>query len=126
MVTNYNRPEPPEQDVQNVRTRRLEIPVHPPDRELLREVADIVKGMAFQLDFWSRLTDRSEREMQIMIEDQINRANNEIRLRAEMRGIKWRTGRPTNKEMKAMGIPIPETVKTGPIDMTQHIGKLRR
>ena len=126
MVTNYNRPELPEEDVEDVRTRRVEIPVSPPDRVLLREVSDIMKGLATDMDFWSRLTDRSEHEMRVMIEDRINRANNEIRRRAELRGIKWRTGRPTTKEMKAMGMVSQEIERTEPINLTQHIEEQRR
>ncbi len=126
MVMNYNRPPPPDAPVENVRTRRVEIPVSPPDRVLLREVSDIMKGLATDMDFWSRLTDRSEHEMRVMIEDRINRANNEIRRRAEMRGIKWRTGRPTLKEMKELTGGSWETDPSEPINLSQHIEKQRR
>ena len=48
MVMNY-RPPPPEEDVVNVRTRRLEIPVCE-HRQLMRDVADIVKGLGNDMD----------------------------------------------------------------------------
>lgn len=126
MVTNYNRPPPPEEDVEDVKTLRLEIPVSPPDRQLMREIADILKGMGTWLDFHSRLTDRSDREMQLNIVDCIRQANNKIRREAGLRGIRWRTGRPTNKEMKALGMPVPETKETKPINLTQYIDEQRR
>ena len=123
MVINY-RPPPPEEDVVNVRTRRLQIPVCE-NRQLMRDVAEIVKGLGNDMDVWSRLLDRTEEEMETMIEKKIKRANEDIRAESERHGIKWRTGRPTNVEMRRMGMPVPRTVETEPINLTQHIEKLR-
>ena len=124
MVMNY-RPPPPEEDAVNVRTRRLEIPVCE-HRQLMRDVADIVKGLGNDMDVWSRLLDRSEEEMETMIEKKIKRANEDIRDQSNLHGIKWRSGRPTNAEMRRMGMPVPRTAETEPINLTQHIEKQRR
>ena len=122
MVMNY-RPPPPEEDV-DVRTRRLEIPVCE-HRQLMREVAGIVKGLGNDMDVWSRLLDRTEEEMETMIQKKIKRANEDIRDEAKKLGIKWRSGRPTNAEMRRMGMPVRPTAETEPINLSQYIEKQR-
>ncbi len=125
MVKNYTPPPPEAEEEPQFHTRRLEIVICE-DRRLMYQQAQIIKGLGSDLEVWSRLLDRSEREMRMNSEDKVDHAIKSIRTEAELHGISWRRGRPTNKEMKAMGMPVPESVKTGPIDMTQYIGKQRR
>ncbi len=125
MVTNYNRPEPREQDAENVRTRRLEIPVCQ-NRQLMRDVADIIKGLGNDIDVWSRLLDRDEEEMEWAIEKKIKHANEFIRAQSAKHAIKWRRGRPTNAEMSRMGMNSPQTEGTAAINLTQYMEKQRQ
>jgi len=124
MVMNY-RPPPPEEEVVEFHTRRLEIVICE-DRRLMRRQAEIIKGLGNDLDVWSRLLDRDEREMRMNSEDMVDNAIKSIRTESKLCGISWRRGRPTNKEMKEMGMPVPESDKTEPINLTQYLEKRRR
>jgi hypothetical protein len=95
-----------------IKTRRIEIPVSPPDRILMREIADIIRGLGFRLDFWSRSRDHDEDDMEAMVDHWVDRANRDIRKAAALRDIKWRQGRPTQKEHQQWAIDAGWTGST--------------
>ena len=126
MVINYRPPPPlPEEEEVEFHTRRLEIVICE-DRRLMYQQSQIIKGLGNDLEIWSRLLDRSEREMRMNSEDKVDNAIKSIRTESALHGVSWRRGRPTNKEMKALGMPVPESRKTEPINLSQYMGKQKR
>ena len=121
MVMNYDPKTPVDPEPQPIKCRRIDIPLDPFDSFLVREVADILSGAASRMEFWSRMTDRDDREKRIMIADIIDGMNSEIRKRGEIRGYYWRQGRPKAGEVMRSGGAEPETAE---IDPAQDLPRL--
>ncbi len=100
MVMDYTpKPgQPPE--LQPAKCRRIEIPVEPYDELLMRDLAEVLRALAYKLEFWAKL-DRDTREKRIMSIAEIDHLNSQIRHLSETKGYRWRAGRPTNKELKS-------------------------
>ncbi len=91
--TSQEEPEP-----QAMKCKRVDIPLVPYDNIFMREVAEHLRALAFQLDFWAKI-DREERECRIMSKAEIDRCNSLIRIDGEKRGYYWRSGRPKAAEL---------------------------
>ena len=77
--------------------KRITIPMG--DRLVLRQVADLLRGLANTMDHWSRLPvteDMTERLMMMSVSSDIDRTNLLIRETARQAGIEIREGRPPN------------------------------
>ena len=126
MVMHYDPKTPTDPKPQPIKCRRIDLPLDPFDAFLVREVAEILSGAASRMDFWSRMTDRDDREKRIMVADIIDTLNREIRSRAEIRGYYWRQGRPKASEIGWDGSSRPETEETVPaVDPLQLVKQVR-
>ena len=64
------------------------------DRLLWREVADVLRSFAFQLDFDSRREDWSDDELLLNVASKIDGLNDRIKQVTALRGLSVKAGRP--------------------------------
>ncbi len=121
MVMHYDPKTPTDPKPQPIKCRRIDLPLDPFDAFLVREVAEILSGAASRMDFWSRMTDRDDREKRIMVADIIDTLNSEIRTRAEIRGYYWRQGRPKATGTGQSAKDSHETEETVPAQDPLHL-----
>ena len=81
-----------DRQVIGARHKRLTIPLE--NKLLLRQVADILRGLANQIDFDSRRPDTTERTALLDAKHSIDCTNRKIRALAEQHGVELREGRP--------------------------------
>lgn len=77
-------------------SKRITIPLG--EALLMRQVADILRGLATQLDFNSRRTDLQERTRRMQDRFDVDCANRKIKDAAKLFGTEIREGRRTNAE----------------------------
>lgn len=90
------------------RSKRLNIPIGEP--LLMRQVADLLRGLAMQLDHNSRLHDLPERSRRFADLHDITSTNNKIKEAAKLFGSEIKEGRPI---ANAQDEDEPETVRIG-------------
>ena len=77
---------------------RIDIPIDPYDDLLMRDVAEEIRALAYQIEFWAKL-DRAQEEKETMTRKKVNNANSCIRGFGKTKGYFWRAGRPKAAEL---------------------------
>lgn len=80
------------------RPKRINIPLE--DKFVLREIADLLRGLATIMAFESRRPDTAQRESLSRIRWEIRKTNTKIREAALQAGIYWQEGAPTKAGRK--------------------------
>lgn len=93
------------------RSKRLSIPIGEP--LLMRQVADLLRGLAMQLDHNSRRQDMPERSRRFMDLSDIENTNRKIKDAAKLFGSEIKEGRPIANAPKEQDEDEPQTLKIG-------------
>lgn len=91
--------------------KRLSIPLGEP--LLMRQVADLLRGLAMQLDHNSRRPDMPERSRRFMDKHDIDSTNRKIKEAAKLFGTEIREGRPLSPKGREQEEDAPRTLKIG-------------
>lgn len=90
-------------------SKRLSIPLGEP--LLMRQVADLLRGLAMQLDHNSRRSDMPERSRRFMDKADIDSTNRKIKEAAKLFGSEIKEGRPPTGKIEEQEEDEPKTVR---------------
>lgn len=102
-------------------SKRITIPLG--DAFIFRDFADILRGLALELEVASRTTDLPLRGRIFNVAVEIDSCNRRIKERAKQAGLEIREGRPKNSERAEHSRDEVETVSLGHYRNTQHVGR---
>lgn len=105
-------------------SKRITIPLG--DRFILRNFADLFRGLATTMDHYSRLSptpDLSERLMMLQVTLEIDRVNRMIKQIAKQAGVEVKEGRPRLPKTEEHSTDKSETVNMDYFRKTPHIGR---